>query len=58
MSVESNGGMVLTGENGIIRKNLFQCHFAITYPTRTNPGTNLSLRSDRPATNRLSYGIA
>jgi hypothetical protein len=37
-------------------KNLFQCHLSTTYPTWTDPGSNPGLRSEMPATNRLSHG--
>ena len=38
-------------------KNLFQCH--LVHQSHTDwIGTETSVRSDRPASNRLSYGMA
>jgi hypothetical protein len=39
-------------------KNLSQCHFIHHNPTWTDPGSNLGLRDERPATYRLSHGTA
>ena len=53
--VWSNGGMVLTGENRNTGRK--PCHSATVYTanlTRTNLGSNFTLRVYRPATNRLS----
>jgi len=39
-------------------KNLPQCHFVHHNSTWTDPGTNLGLRGERVATNRLSHATA
>jgi hypothetical protein len=51
MSLESEGGMILTGYNWRTRwKTCPRTTFSTTNPTRTDPDTNLALRSERPAT--------
>ena len=51
--------MKLTGENrGTRRKTCLSATLSTTNPTWTDPGSNPGLRSERPATNRLSHGTA
>jgi hypothetical protein len=59
MSVESDGGMILTGENRRTRRKT--CPSAIlstTKPTWIDPGANPGLRGERPTINDLSHGTA
>jgi hypothetical protein len=59
MSLESDGGMILTGENRRTRrKTCPSATLSITNPTWIDPGANPDLRSERPATNDLSHGTA
>jgi hypothetical protein len=59
MSVESDGGMILTGENrGTRRKTCPSATLSTTNPTWIDPGANPGLRGERPATNDLSHGTA
>jgi hypothetical protein len=52
-------GMKLTEENrSTRRKTCPSATLSTTNPTWTDPGSNPDLRSDRPATNRLSHGTA
>jgi hypothetical protein len=51
MSMESHGGIILTGKSC---PNVT----STTNITWTDPGTNLDLHGERPATNRLSHGMA
>jgi hypothetical protein len=57
MSMDSHGGMILTGEN---RRTWRQPCPNATLPTRllkwTDQGTNPGLRGKKPPTNRLSHG--
>jgi hypothetical protein len=51
--------MKLTGENrSTRRKTCLSATLSTTNPTWTDQGSNLGLRGDRPATNRLSHGTA
>jgi hypothetical protein len=51
--------MKLTGENQSTRgKTCPSATFSTTNPTWTDPGSNPGLRGGRPATNRLSHGMA
>jgi hypothetical protein len=51
--------MKLTGENRSARgKTCPIATLSTTNPTWTDPGSNLGLRGERPATNRLSHGTA
>ena len=53
------GGMIPTGENRITgRKICPNLTLFATNPTQTGLGSKPSLRSDRPATERLSHGMA
>jgi hypothetical protein len=59
MSLESDGGMILTGENRITRrKTCPSATLSTTNPTFIEPGANPGLRGERPATNDLSHGTA
>jgi hypothetical protein len=49
----------LAGETKVLGENLPQCHFCPSQnPTWPDPGLNSGHRSGKPATNRLSYGVA
>jgi hypothetical protein len=57
MSLESDGGMILTGENRrTLRKTCPSATLSTTNPTQIVPGSNPGLRGERPATNHLSHG--
>jgi hypothetical protein len=59
VSVESYGGMILTGKNrSTRRKSAPVPTLSTTDPTWTDPSANPVLCRDRPVTNRLSYGTA
>jgi hypothetical protein len=51
--MESHGGMILTGKSKNLERNLFT-----TNTTWIDPGMNLGLHGERPATNHLSQGMA
>jgi hypothetical protein len=55
---EANGGMTFAGETEELRENLPSATLSTTNPTWKDPGTNLGLHGERPATNRLSHGTA
>jgi hypothetical protein len=56
MSLESDGAMILTGENRRTRrKTCSGATLSTTNPTWIEPGANPGLRSERPATNDLSH---
>jgi hypothetical protein len=56
MSLESDGGMILTGENRRTRRKTCPSDtLSTTNPTRIDPGANPGLRGERPATNDLSH---
>jgi hypothetical protein len=58
MSLESDGGMILTEDNRRTRRKTYpSATFSTTNPTCTDPGANPGLRGERPATNH-GYGIA
>jgi len=58
MSMESYGGMILTGENAKnSEKTRSSVTLSITNPTWTDQAANPGLRGERPATNRLSHGM-
>jgi hypothetical protein len=51
--------MKLTGKNRSTRgETCPSATLSTTNPTGTDPGSNLGLRGERPATNRLSHGTA
>jgi hypothetical protein len=55
----SSGGMKLTGENRSNRgRTCPSATLSSTNSTWTDPGSNLGLCCERPATNRLSHGTA
>jgi hypothetical protein len=59
MSLESYGGMILTGETRRTRrKTCPSATLSTTNPTWIDPGANPDLRSERPATNDLSHCTA
>jgi hypothetical protein len=59
MSLESDGGMILTGENRRTRRKTCPSATLFTInPTWIDPGANPDLRGKRPATNDLSHGTA
>jgi hypothetical protein len=59
MSLESDGGIILTGENRITRrKTCPSTTLSTTNPAWIDPGPNPSLRGERPETNDLSHGAA
>jgi hypothetical protein len=53
-----NDGMILTGENERTRRKACPNVTLSTDPTCNDPDANPELRSERPATNRLSHGMA
>jgi hypothetical protein len=56
-SLESDGGMILTGENRRTRRKTCPiATFSTTNPIWIDPGANTGLRGERPATNHLSHG--
>jgi hypothetical protein len=59
MSLESDGGMILTGENRrTLRKTCPSATLSTTNPTWIDPGANPVLRDERLATNDLSQATA
>jgi hypothetical protein len=59
MTLESDGGMILTAENRRARrKTCPSATLSTTNPTRIDLGANPGLRGERPATNDLSHGTA
>jgi hypothetical protein len=59
MSMENDGGMILTGENRrTLRKTCPSATLSTTNPTLIDPVANRGLRGERPATNHLSHGTA
>jgi hypothetical protein len=57
MSLESDGGMILTGENRRTRRKT-STTLSTTNPTWIDPCANPGLRGERPSTNDLSYDTA
>jgi hypothetical protein len=58
VSMESHGGMILTGEIEELRETCPIATSSTTNPTWTDLGVNPGLHSYRPATNHLSHGMA
>jgi hypothetical protein len=59
MSVDSHGEMILTEDTrNIRRKFCSSATLSTTNLTWTDPGANPDFRGERPATNRLSHGMA
>jgi hypothetical protein len=58
MSLESDGGMILTGENRRTRRKTCPSATLSTNPTWIDPSANPGLRGEMPATNDLSHGTA
>jgi hypothetical protein len=59
MSLESDGGMILKGENRRTRRKACpSATLSTTILTWIDPGANPCLRGERPATNDLSHGTA
>jgi hypothetical protein len=59
MIVEKQMECRLAGETEVIGENLPQCHFCPSQNlTWSDPGLNPGRRGGKPATNRLSYGVA
>jgi hypothetical protein len=59
MIVEKHMECRLVGDTEVLWENLPQYHFCPPQnPTWPNPGLNPGRRSEKPATNRLSYGAA
>jgi hypothetical protein len=59
VSMENNGEMILTGETRrTLRKTCPISTLSTTNHTWTDPVTNPGLCSEKPVTNRLSYGMA
>jgi hypothetical protein len=59
MSVDKYYGMMLAGENGQTWRLTYpSVALSTTNPIWTGPATNPSLRGERPANSRLSYGTA
>jgi hypothetical protein len=59
MSLGSDGGMILTGDNRrILRKTCPSATLSTTNPTWIVPGANPGLRDERHATDDLSHDTA
>jgi hypothetical protein len=59
MIVEKQMECRLAGETEVVGENLPQRHFCPSQnPTWPDPGLNPGRRGVKPATNRLSYGVA
>jgi hypothetical protein len=59
MSLERDGGMILTGENRRTRRKTFpSATLSTTNLTWIDPDANPGLCGERPATNDLSHGTA
>jgi hypothetical protein len=50
--------MIFAGETEVLGENLPSATLSTTNPTWIDSGANPGLRSERPATNRLSHGTA
>jgi hypothetical protein len=58
MGLESDGGMILTEKTEELGEKPVSVSHCPPNPTWIDPGANLGLRGDSPATNRLSHGTA
>jgi hypothetical protein len=58
MTVESMMKCRLAGETEVLAENLPQRHFCPSQNPTCPPGLNPGRRGGKPATNRLSYGVA
>jgi hypothetical protein len=59
MGMENDGGMILTRENRKTRRKICpSASLTTTNITWIYPDANPGLRGERPATNRLSHGMA
>jgi hypothetical protein len=59
MSIENDGGMILTGKNRRTRRETCRsATLSTTNRTWIEPGANPGLRRKTPATNHLSHGMA
>jgi hypothetical protein len=59
MSVDSQGGIILTGENRqTLRKTCPSAASFNSNPTSTDPGANTGLRDKKPGTTHLSHDTA
>jgi hypothetical protein len=59
MSLESDSGMILTGDNRRIRRKTYPiATLPTTNPTWIDPGANPGLCGERPATNDLGHDTA
>jgi hypothetical protein len=56
--VEQLAEWILSGETEVFGENLSQCDFVHHESHMTWPGSNTGRRGGKPATNRLSYGMA
>jgi hypothetical protein len=58
MNMEQWWNDIFAGETEVLGDNLPSATLSTTNPTWIDPGVNLGLRGERPATNRLSHGTA
>jgi hypothetical protein len=57
--MESYSGMILTGKTKELTEKPYpSATMSTANPTWTDPGVNLGLHDERPATNNLSHGKA
>jgi hypothetical protein len=58
MGMENYGEKILTGETDEFGEETVPVTLSTTNPTWTVPGANPGLSGERPATNRLTHGMA
>jgi hypothetical protein len=58
MNMEQWWNDIFAGETEVLGENLPSASLSTTNPTWIDPGANLGLCGERPATNRLSHGTA
>jgi hypothetical protein len=58
MSVDQSVEWELAGKTEVFEENLHQRNLSTTNPTRPDLGPNPCRHSEKPATDRLSYGTA